>query len=117
MQLGMIGLGRMGINMTIRLLRAGCECVAFDPRAEAVQELQLQGAIGAASLEELFARLATPRVVWLMVPAAAVDEILSKLVLIAEPGDTIIDGGNSYYRDDIRRGQELGSKGLHYLDV
>ncbi|MDQ3185329.1 MAG: decarboxylating 6-phosphogluconate dehydrogenase [Pseudomonadota bacterium] len=117
MQLGMVGLGRMGINMTIRLLRAGCECVAFDPRAEAVQELQLQGAIGATSLEELLARLAKPRVVWLMVPAAAVDEILSKLVLIADAGDTIIDGGNSYYRDDIRRSAELGSRGIHYLDV
>ncbi|MGH8763383.1 MAG: phosphogluconate dehydrogenase (NAD(+)-dependent, decarboxylating) [Nitrosospira sp.] len=117
MQLGMIGLGRMGINMAGRLMSAGNECVVYDPRAETVQELQLQGAIGAASLEDLLARLAKPRVVWLMIPAAAVDEILSKLGLIADAGDIIIDGGNSYYHDDIRRGAELGSKGIHYVDV
>lgn len=117
MQLGMIGLGRMGINMASRLMKAGNECVVYDPRAETVEELQLQGAIGAASLEDLLARLAKPRVVWLMIPAAAVDEILSKLVSIADAGDIIIDGGNSYYHDDIRRGAELGSRGIHYIDV
>jgi 6-phosphogluconate dehydrogenase len=117
MQLGMIGLGRMGINMAHRLMRAGNECVAYDPRAETVRELQLQGAVGASSLEDLLSRLTKPRVVWLMVPAAAVDAILAKLVLIAEAGDVIIDGGNSYYHDDIRRGTELGAKGIHYVDV
>lgn len=117
MQLGMIGLGRMGINMAGRLMKAGNECVVYDPRAETVEELQLQGAIGAASLEDLLTRLTKPRVVWLMIPAAAVDEILSRLVSIADAGDIIIDGGNSYYHDDIRRGAELGSKGIHYVDV
>ncbi|MDN5836481.1 MAG: NAD(P)-binding domain-containing protein, partial [Nitrosospira sp.] len=97
MQIGMIGLGRMGINMAARLLKAGNECVVYDPRAEAVRELQSQGAVGAASLEDLLSRLAKPRAVWLMVPAAAVDHILSNLVSIADAGDIIIDGGNSYY--------------------
>lgn len=117
MQLGMIGLGRMGINMASRLMRAGHECVVYDSRAEAVKELQLQGAIGASSLEDLLSRLAKPRVVWLMIPAAVVDAILSKLVSIAESDDIIIDGGNSYYHDDIRRGAELGARGIHYVDV
>ncbi|SCY35474.1 6-phosphogluconate dehydrogenase (decarboxylating) [Nitrosospira sp. Nl5] len=117
MQLGMIGLGRMGINMARRLMRAGNECVVYDPRADTVHELQLQGAVGTSALEDLLSRLAKPRVVWLMVPAAAVDAILAKLVLIAEAGDIIIDGGNSYYHDDIRRGAELGAKGIHYVDV
>ncbi|MDN5751872.1 MAG: decarboxylating 6-phosphogluconate dehydrogenase [Nitrosospira sp.] len=117
MQIGMIGLGRMGINMAARLLKAGNECVVYDPRAEAVRELQSQGAVGAASLEDLLSRLAKPRAVWLMVPAAAVDHILSNLVSIADAGDIIIDGGNSYYHDDIRRGAELDAKGMHYVDV
>ncbi len=117
MQIGMIGLGRMGINMAARLLEAGNECVVYDPRADAVLELQSQGAVGAASLEDLLTHLTKPRVLWLMVPAAAVDAILSKLVSIADTGDIIIDGGNSYYHDDIRRGAELGAKGMHYIDV
>lgn len=117
MQIGMIGLGRMGINMTARLIKAGNECVVYDSRAEAVQELQSQGAIGTASLGDLVARLAKPRAIWLMVPAAAVDAILSKLVPLVEAGDIIIDGGNSYYHDDIRRGADLHSKGIHYVDV
>jgi 6-phosphogluconate dehydrogenase len=117
MQIGMIGLGRMGINMAARLLKVGNECVVYDPRAEAVQELRLQGAIGTVSLEDLIAQLAKPRTVWLMVPAGAVDEIISKLVPLLDVGDIIVDGGNSYYHDDIRRGAELRSKGIHYIDV
>lgn len=117
MQLGMIGLGRMGINMVSRLMKAENECVVYDPRAEAVETLRLQGAIGASSVEELVARLAAPRIVWLMVPAAAVDEILSKVASLLEAGDIIIDGGNSYYHDDIRRGAELHLRGIHYVDV
>jgi 6-phosphogluconate dehydrogenase len=117
MQIGMIGLGRMGINMAARLLKARNDCVVYDPRAEAVQELRLQGAIGTVSLEDLIAQLTKPRTVWLMVPASAVDEILSKLVPLVDAGDIIVDGGNSYYQDDIRRGAELRSKGIHYIDV
>ncbi len=117
MQIGMIGLGRMGINMAARLLKVGNECVVYDPRAEAVQELRLQGAIGTVSLEDLIAQLTKPRTVWLMVPAGAVDEIISKLVPLLDVGDIIVDGGNSYYHDDIRRGAELRSKGIHYIDV
>jgi 6-phosphogluconate dehydrogenase len=117
MQIGMIGLGRMGINMAARLLKVGNECVVYDPRAEAVQELRLQGAIGTVSLEDLIAQLTKPRTVWLMVPAGAVDEIISKLVPLVNVGDIIVDGGNSYYHDDIRRGAELRSKGIHYIDV
>lgn len=117
MQIGMIGLGRMGINMAARLIQAGNECVVYDPRKEAVQELEQKGAIGAGSMEDLVARLSKPRIVWLMVPAAAVDGILSKLVPLVEVDDIIIDGGNSYYHDDIRRGAELRSRGIHYVDV
>jgi 6-phosphogluconate dehydrogenase len=107
----------MGINMAARLLKVGNECVVYDPRAEAVQELRLQGAIGTVSLEDLIAQLTKPRTVWLMVPAGAVDEIISKLVPLVNVGDIIVDGGNSYYHDDIRRGAELRSKGIHYIDV
>lgn len=117
MQLGMIGLGRMGMNMAARLMRAGIECVVYDARADAVLDLQSQGAIGASSLEELIAHLAKPRIIWLMVPAAAVDAILSKLTVHLVAGDIVIDGGNSYYHDDIRRGAELGLNGIHYIDV
>lgn len=117
MQLGMIGLGRMGINMVGRLLKAGNDCVVYDERAEAVNELQEQGAIGAGSLEEFVDRLAKPRAMWLMVPAAVVDGLIAKLMALADPGDIIIDGGNSYYHDDIRRGADLLSKGIHYVDV
>jgi 6-phosphogluconate dehydrogenase len=117
MQLGMIGLGRMGINMAARLMSAGNECVVYDRLTQAIQELQSQGAVGAASLEDFIARLAKPRVIWLMVPAAAVDKLLSELLPLLEKDDIIIDGGNSYYHDDIRRGAELSSKGVHYVDV
>jgi 6-phosphogluconate dehydrogenase len=117
MQLGMIGLGRMGSNMVRRLTRGGHECVVYDVHPEAVKQLLHPGAVGATSLEDQVARLAKPRVVWLMVPAAVVDDELAKLLPLLDAGDVIIDGGNSYYRDDIRRGTELKGRGIHYLDV
>ncbi|MDQ6618680.1 MAG: decarboxylating 6-phosphogluconate dehydrogenase [Pseudomonadota bacterium] len=117
MQLGMIGLGRMGTNMVCRLMNAGHECVVHDLRAEAINNLQEQGAIGASSLQQLVARLAKPRAVWLMVPAAVVDQALAQVAPLLEAGDTIIDGGNSYYHDDIRRGATLKPRGIHFIDV
>jgi 6-phosphogluconate dehydrogenase len=117
MQLGMIGLGRMGTNMVRRLTKGGHECVVYDVHAEAIKKLLYRGVVGASSLEGLVARLAKPRVVWLMVPAAVVDQTLVQLAPLLEAGDTVIDGGNSYYRDDIRRGAELDPRGIHYVDV
>ena len=117
MQLGMIGLGRMGANMVRRLTRGGHQCVVFDVHAEAVRALVHPGADGVASLEDLAARLTRPRVIWLMVPAAAVDQELKDLAPLLEAGDIVIDGGNSFYRDDIRRGTELKPRGIHYVDV
>ena len=117
MQLGMIGLGRMGANMVRRLLRGGHDCVVFDMSPKAVEELVHEKAVGAADLRDLVKKLETPRAVWLMVPAAVVDKTISSLVPLLDPGDTIIDGGNSYYIDDIRRAKELASKGIHYVDV
>src|SRR3984885_1510246 len=117
MQLGMIGLGRMGANMVRRLLKGGHECVAFDRNAQAVKDLTGEGSKGAASLDELVQKLKTPRAVWLMVPAGVVDSTLADLVPKLSPGDIVIDGGNSYYIDDIRRAGELRAKGLHYVDV
>lgn len=117
MQLAMIGLGRMGANMVRRLMREGHECVVYDLSAGAVKELADQGAIGVNSLEDLVSRLSKPRAVWLMVPAAVVDLELTKLVPLLDVGDIVIDGGNSYYRDDIRRGKELQANGIHYVDV
>ncbi len=117
MQLGMIGLGRMGANMVRRLTRKGHECVVYDVHAEAVKNLLQQGVVGAASLKELVARLAKPRALWLMVPAALVDHELAELAPLLDGGDIVIDGGNSYYRDDIRRGAELKARGIHYVDV
>jgi 6-phosphogluconate dehydrogenase len=117
MQLGMIGLGRMGANMARRLMRAGHECVGYDVQQTAVQALAAEGAAGAASLEELVARLAPPRACWMMLPAALVDGTLAQLTPLLEPGDIVIDGGNSYYHDDIRRAAELAAQGLHYVDV
>jgi 6-phosphogluconate dehydrogenase len=117
MQLGMIGLGRMGANMVRRLMRAGHECVVYDLSAESVQALAGEGASGTSSLEDFVGRLTKPRAVWLMVPAAVVDRSLASLLPLLEGGDTVIDGGNSYYRDDIRRAKELREKGIHYVDV
>ncbi|HJQ32065.1 MAG TPA: decarboxylating 6-phosphogluconate dehydrogenase [Pyrinomonadaceae bacterium] len=117
MQLGMIGLGRMGAGMVRRLMKAGHECVVYDLNAESVAALAGEGAAGAASLEEFVNKLSKPRAVWLMVPAAVVDRSLASLVPLLEEGDAVIDGGNSYYRDDLRRAGELKEKGIHYVDV
>lgn len=117
MQLGMIGLGRMGANMVRRLLKGGHECVVFDMSAKAVAELVKEKAVGAASLAEFTKSLARPRAVWLMVPAGVVDKSIADLLPHLEPGDILIDGGNSYYVDDIRRAKELKPKGIHYVDV
>jgi 6-phosphogluconate dehydrogenase len=117
MQLGMIGLGRMGSNMVERLMKGGHECVVYDVSANAVEKLVDHGADGAGSLEDLVSRLSKPRAVWLMVPAGVVDQELALLVPLLEAGDIVIDGGNSYYRDDIRRGAELKPQGIHYVDV
>ncbi len=117
MQLGMIGLGRMGANMVERLMKAGHDLVVYDSHPAAVMQLAGLGATGAGSLEDFAAKLSKPRAVWLMVPAAAVDPILADVTRLLEPGDIVIDGGNSYYHDDIRRAAELEGKGLHYVDV
>src|SRR5260370_5807265 len=117
MQLGMMGLGRMGANMVRRLLRAKHECVVYNRSPEPVQVLAKEGAIGAASLDDFVDKLVPPRAVWLMVPAAAVDGTLAGLSSRMRPDDIIIDGGNSYYIDDIRRAHELSAKGIHYVDV
>jgi 6-phosphogluconate dehydrogenase len=117
MQLGMIGLGRMGSNMVRRLTSGVHECVAYDVQAEAVKKLIHQGVVGARSLEDLAARLTKPRLVWLMVPAAVVDQTLATLAPLLDTGDIVVDGGNSYYRDDIRRSAEMKSRGIHYVDV
>ena len=117
MQLGMIGLGRMGANMCRRLMRAGHQCVVHDISADAVATLVGEGAIGAQSLEDFVGRLERPRSVWMMVPAAIVEGTLTAMAKLLEPGDVVIDGGNSNYRDDIRRAAQLGRDGVHYLDV
>jgi len=117
MQLGMIGLGRMGANMVRRLIKKGHECVVFDRSPQAVAELAKENAVGATSLQDLVKKLAKPRAIWLMVPAAVVDQTIADLLPHLEAGDTIIDGGNSYYVDDIRRAKELAPKRLHYVDV
>jgi 6-phosphogluconate dehydrogenase len=117
MQLGMIGLGRMGANMVRRLAKAGHQCVAFDRNAESVKQVAQDGAIAATSLDDLVKKLNRPRAVWLMVPAAVVDATLKELAAKLDAGDIVIDGGNSYYIDDIRRAKELTAKGLHYVDV
>jgi 6-phosphogluconate dehydrogenase len=116
MQLGMIGLGRMGANMVRRLLKGGHRCVVHDRSAEAVQGLTQEGADGATSLADFVNRLEQPRSIWLMVPAAVVDSALEQLVPLLARGDTVIDGGNSYYRDDINRAKSLGAAGIHYVD-
>src|ERR1700720_1666413 len=117
MQLGMIGLGRMGANMVRRLLRAGHESVVFDMSPKSVEELAKEGAVGASSLADFVKKLDKPRAVWLMVPAAAVDKTIADILPFLEADDTLIDGGNSYYVDDIRRAKELASKGIHYVDI
>lgn len=117
MQLGMIGLGRMGGNMVRRLMRAGHECVVFDLNAELVSALATEGAVAAESLEAFVKALKPPRAVWVMVPAAVVDEMLARVRAHLESGDIVIDGGNSYYIDDIRRAKDLAGYGLYYLDV
>jgi 6-phosphogluconate dehydrogenase len=117
MQLGMIGLGRMGANMVRRLIKGGHQCVVFDMSPKAVQELAQEQAVGASSLADFVKKLDKPRAVWLMVPAAVVDKSIADLVPLLERGDILIDGGNSYYVDDIRRAKELAPKGIHYVDV
>lgn len=117
MQIGMIGLGRMGSNMVQRLLLRDADCVVYDAHPDAAQELTKKGAVAAASLDEFVSKLVKPRVVWLMVPASVVDKVLVALVPLLEPDDIVIDGGNSIYHDDIRRAAELEKKKIHYLDV
>jgi 6-phosphogluconate dehydrogenase len=117
MQIGMIGLGRMGANMARRLLKGGHQCVVFNRSPKAVQELVAEKAVGSSSLADFVKKLTKPRAVWLMVPAAVVDQSIADLLPHLETEDILIDGGNSYYIDDIRRAKELVSKGIHYLDV
>jgi 6-phosphogluconate dehydrogenase len=117
MQLGMIGLGRMGANMVRRLIARGHSCAVFDRSAQAVSELVKDHAVGADSLVDFVKKLETPRAVWLMVPAAVVDQTIADLLPHLEPGDILIDGGNSYYIDDIKRAKELAPRKIHYVDV
>jgi len=117
MQIGMIGLGRMGANMVRRLVTGGHQCVVFDMSPKAVTELTQEKAVGSSSLADLAKKLTKPRAVWLMVPAAVVDKTIADLLPSLESGDILIDGGNSYYVDDIRRAKELAPKGIHYVDV
>src|ERR1700722_3469610 len=117
MQLGMIGLGRMGANMVRRLLKGGHRCVVFDMSQKAVSDLVQEKATGSSSLQDFVAKLEKPRAIWFMVPAAAVDQTIAGILPILEPDDILIDGGNSYYVDDIRRAKELSAKRIHYVDV
>jgi 6-phosphogluconate dehydrogenase len=117
MQLGMIGLGRMGANLSRRLIRDGHEVVVYDVSADAVEQLGNEGAVGSGSLADFIAKLRKPRAAWIMVPAGYVDATVDSLAELMEPDDVIIDGGNSYYRDDIDRARELEPKGIHYVDV
>jgi len=117
MQLGMIGLGRMGANMVRRLIKGGHQCVVFDRTPKVVEDMTKEKAVGSSSLGDLVKKLEKPRAVWLMVPAAVVDKAIADLIPSLEPGDAIIDGGNSYYIDDIRRAKELATKQIKYVDV
>jgi len=117
MQLGMVGLGRMGANMVRRLIKAGHNCVVFDMSPKAVEELVKDKAVGASSMQDFVSKLQKPRAVWLMIPAAVVDKTIAGILPYLEAGDILIDGGNSYYVDDIRRAKELAPKGIHYVDV
>ena len=116
MQIGMIGLGRMGANMVRRLLKDNHQCVAFDKSSETVRLLAQEGAIGASSLADFVEKLHKPRAIWMMVPAALVDQLVADILPLLDPGDILVDGGNSYYVDDMRRASELAAKGIHYLD-
>src|SRR6476469_6564034 len=116
MQLGMVGLGRMGANLVRRLIRDGHSCVAFDVNADAVTALEADGATGSSSLADFVGRLTEPRAIWLMLPAAIVDRTLDQLIPLLDPGDIVIDGGNSYYRDDITRAKRLAAEQIHYVD-
>jgi len=117
MQLGMVGLGRMGANMVRRLMKAGHECVVFDMSPQAVQDLVKEKAVGSTSLEDMIKKLNKPRAMWLMVPAGVVDQTIAQIAPHLEAGDILIDGGNSYYIDDIRRSKDLAPKGINYVDV
>ena len=118
MQLGMVGLGRMGANMTRRLMRGGHSLLVSDLSPDAVKELSTEGATGSSSLEDLVKKLTPPRAVWIMVPAGGPTEAtVQKLAQSMQAGDAIIDGGNSYFKDDVRRSKELQGKGIHYIDV
>src|SRR6266403_2099167 len=117
MQLGMIGLGRMGANMVRRLQKNGHNCVVYDRSADSVKQLSSEGSIGSSSLDDFVKKLNKPRAVWLMVPAGVVDATLHELTSKLDVGDIVIDGGNSYYIDDIRRAKDLSAKGIHYVDV
>jgi 6-phosphogluconate dehydrogenase len=117
MQLGMIGLGRMGANLVRRLMRDGHECVVFDVSADTLAQLESEGAIGSATLEEFVSKLEAPRAAWIMVPAGYVQGTVDELGALMDKGDIVIDGGNSYYRDDIERAKQLRGKGIHYVDV
>ncbi len=116
MQLGMVGLGRMGANLVRRLMRDGHRCVVYDVNAQVVNQLAGEGATGSSSLEDFVTKLQKPRAIWLMLPAAIVDSTLDRIVPLLDPEDAVIDGGNSYYRDDITRAKALTPKGIHYLD-
>ena len=117
MQIAMVGLGRMGANLVRRMMRDGHECVAFDVNEEAIKELEGEGAVGARSAEEVMTKLAKPRVVWVMVPAAIAGRTVQEFAALMDRDDVIIDGGNTYYRDDIDRAKELAQVGIHYVDV
>ena len=117
MQLGMVGLGRMGANLVRRLMRDGHDCVVYDVSADVVSQLEGEGAIGSGSLEEFVSKLDKPRAAWVMVPAAITGDTVNQIADLMDDGDIIIDGGNSYYRDDIDRAKELQAKGVHCVDV
>ncbi len=117
MQLGIIGLGRMGANMALRLMRAGHECVVYDVRPQSVADLAKEGAVGADSMQDMVAKLKQPRAIWMMLPAAIVDQTIATLTGLLSADDVLIDGGNSFYQDDIARAKALGPKGIHYVDV